>query len=79
MAAEDKRGNEFVKAFVVCKEPGQLNERDVTDHCAATMAPYKQPKVVVFVEVLPKSATGKILRNELRGETTDNRLVERED
>ncbi|MAG13885.1 MAG: acyl-CoA synthetase [Spirochaetales bacterium] len=77
VAANDKRGDEFVKAFVVLKEGEQLTGRDVIDHCAATVAPYKQPKVVEFADSLPKSATGKILRSELRGENADLRLVER--
>ena len=77
VAGEDKRGEQTVKAFVVLKEGEQLTEREIADHCAATMAPYKQPKVVEFVAALPKSATGKVLRNELRGETVDRRLVER--
>ena len=79
VAAQDKRGEEFVKAFVVLHQGEQLNEREVMDHCASTMAPYKQPKVVEFAESLPKSATGKVLRNSLRGESTDRRLVEREE
>ena len=77
VAGQDRRGGEIVKAFVVLHEGQQMTEREVTDHCAATMAPYKQPKVVEFVEALPKSATGKVLRNQLRGETSDLRLVER--
>jgi long-chain acyl-CoA synthetase len=79
IAAKDKRGEEFVKAIVVLQEGESLSVREVVDFCAASMAPYKQPKVVEFIEALPKSVTGKILRNELRGEVTDKRLVERED
>ena len=78
VAATDKRGEETVKAFVVVREGAVLTERDVVDHCSSNMAPYKRPKMVEFVQSLPKSATGKVLRTELRGEATDRRLVERE-
>ena len=78
VAGSDKRGEEIVKAFVVVHEGEEISEREIVDHCSASMAPYKQPKVVEFVETLPKSATGKVLRNQLRGETTDRRLVDRE-
>jgi long-chain acyl-CoA synthetase len=78
IAAEDKRGQETVKAFVVLHEGESMGERDIVEHCEANMAPYKRPKVVEFVDSLPKSATGKILRRELRGEAVDRRLVEKE-
>lgn len=77
IAGHDKRGEEIVQAFVVLHEGETLSEREIMDHCTANMAPYKQPKVIEFMDSLPKSATGKVLRNELRGETTDRRLVER--
>ncbi len=79
VADHDKRGDEIVKAFVVLQEGETLTEHEIYEHCGATIAPYKRPKVIEFVDTLPKSATGKILRNELRGETTDRRLVEREE
>ncbi|MFW5776567.1 MAG: AMP-binding protein [Spirochaetota bacterium] len=78
VAATDKRGEETVKAFVVVREGAELTERDVVDHCSQNMAPYKRPKIVEFGESLPKSATGKVLRSELRGEAIGRRLVERE-
>jgi long-chain acyl-CoA synthetase len=78
VAGHDKRGEEIVKAYVVLQENEQMSEREVADHCADSMAPYKQPKTVEFVEFLPKSATGKVLRNVLRGENVDMRQVERE-
>jgi len=78
IAAHDKRGEETVKAFVVLRDGETLTEREIIEHCEANMAPYKRPKIVEFVTALPKSATGKVLRNELRGETTDKRLIERE-
>lgn len=78
VAAADKRGEETVKAFVVLRENESMSEREVIDHCEANMAPYKRPKIVEFVVSLPKSATGKVLRTELRGEAVDRRLVEKE-
>ena len=77
VAGNNKRGGEIVKAFVVLKEKEEMTEREIADHCSVNMAPYKQPKVVVFVKTLPKSVTGKVLRNELRGESIDRRLIER--
>jgi long-chain acyl-CoA synthetase len=35
-------------------------------HCRAALTAYKVPKLVVFVDALPKSTVGKILRRELR-------------
>lgn len=78
VAAPDKRDQEMVLAYVVLKEGEEMTERDVMDHCVENMAPYKRPKKVVFADTLPKSATGKVLRTELRGETEDKRLVKKE-
>ena len=77
-AGHDKRGEEIVVAYVVLHEGEKMTEREVIDHCAANMAPYKQPKTVHFTQALPKSATGKVLRNVLRGEAVDLRQVERQ-
>ena len=72
-----KRGEETVVAYVVVREGRALTERDIVDHCSENMAPYQRPRSVIFVDSLPKSATGKVLRTELRGEAVDRRLVER--
>jgi long-chain acyl-CoA synthetase len=77
VAARDKRGDEIVKAFVVVHAGETLTEHEIFEHCEATVAPYKRPKVIEFVSSLPKSATGKVLRTELRGEAVDRRLIER--
>ncbi|PKN33676.1 MAG: long-chain fatty acid--CoA ligase [Deltaproteobacteria bacterium HGW-Deltaproteobacteria-19] len=62
----DAYRGETVKTFVVVK-PGQtMTEEDVTSFCRQTLAAYKIPKMVEFLETLPKSAVGKILRRELR-------------
>ena len=62
---DDKTG-EAVKLFVV-KAPGAtLTEEEVIAHCRKDMTAYKVPKIVRFVDALPKSTVGKILRRELR-------------
>ncbi|MBK6864583.1 MAG: AMP-binding protein [Ideonella sp.] len=62
---DDKTG-EAVKLFVV-KAPGAaLAEADVVAHCRKELTGYKIPKHVRFIEALPKSTVGKILRRELR-------------
>jgi len=61
----DARSGEAVKAFVVRKDPA-LTESAILAHCREQLAAYKVPKSVVFVDGLPKSTVGKILRRELR-------------
>jgi long-chain acyl-CoA synthetase len=57
---------EAVKAYVVL-EPGQhLEEDDIISHTEAHLARYKCPKKVMFVDEIPHSATGKVLRKLLR-------------
>lgn len=56
---------DIVKAFIVKKEP-QLTASDVIAHCREQLTPYKVPKMIEFIEELPKSTIGKILRRELQ-------------
>jgi long-chain acyl-CoA synthetase len=49
----------------VSKNP-DLSEKDVIQHCRIHLTGYKIPKQVVFMDDLPKSNVGKILRRELR-------------
>ena len=63
--ADDKTG-EAVKLFVV-KAPGaSLSSEEVTAFCRQQLTAYKLPRIVRFVDALPKSTVGKILRRELR-------------
>lgn len=61
----DGHSGEAVKVVIVKKDPA-LTEADVKAHCKEEMTGYKRPKVVQFVEELPKTNVGKILRRELR-------------
>lgn len=62
---DDKTG-EAVKLFVVRAPGATLTEQDVIDGCRKGLTAYKVPKYVVFIDALPKSTVGKILRRELR-------------
>ena len=59
----DEEHGEIPKAFVVRK--GELSEQDVMDYVAARVAPFKKLRLVEFIDQIPKSPTGKILRREL--------------
>jgi long-chain acyl-CoA synthetase len=62
----DAYRGETVKTYIVPR-PGQiLTEEEVKSFCKETLAAYKIPKRVEFIDALPKSAVGKILRRELR-------------
>ena len=57
---------EAVIAVIVIKAGESLTESQVMAHCTATMASFKAPKGVVFVQTLPKNPSGKLLKRELR-------------
>ena len=62
----DAKSGEAVRLFVA-KAPGSpLTEEDVIAHCRGELAAYKVPKEVRFLDALPKSNVGKILRKDLR-------------
>ncbi|MGZ8802584.1 MAG: 4-coumarate--CoA ligase family protein [Mycobacterium sp.] len=62
----DDEGEEVPKAFVVKKADSGLTEADVMEFVAGQVAPYKKVRQVEFIDVIPKSASGKILRKDLR-------------
>ena len=52
-----------LRAFVVCS--GEVSEEQLKDHVKAHLARFKVPREIVFVDELPRNATGKILKREL--------------
>ncbi|MBI5300563.1 MAG: long-chain fatty acid--CoA ligase [Chloroflexi bacterium] len=62
----DPKWGEVGKAFVVLKPGSQTTEADLLAHCRANLAGYKVPKSVVFLDALPISSAGKILKRELK-------------
>jgi len=61
----DQKSGEKVWAYVVVSQPAPSAE-DIISHCREHMAAYKIPQHIIFVDELPKSPIGKILRRELR-------------
>ena len=61
----DKNRGEHIKAFIV-KKNKNLSETDVIMFCKEGLTDYKVPKKIIFIEDLPKTNVGKILRRELR-------------
>jgi long-chain acyl-CoA synthetase len=57
---------EAVKAYVVVRDGVSVDEDEVITHCEAHLARYKCPQKVMFVDEIPQSATGKVLRTALR-------------
>jgi acetyl-CoA synthetase len=58
-----------VRAIVVLRdaeEPSEELVAELQEHCKRTTAPYKFPRIVEFADELPKTASGKIKRAELR-------------
>jgi fatty-acyl-CoA synthase len=64
----DAKQGEAVKALVSLKPGyrGEVREQDIVDWARARMAVYKAPRIVEFMDALPKSGTGKILWRELQ-------------
>ena len=62
---DEKRG-ETVKAFVVLREGESVSESDIIEHCKKELAPYKVPKIVEFVDAIPRTPVGKPDRKVLR-------------
>ncbi len=63
ISTKDTYRGESVKAVVVLRSShkGQVSEQDIVDWCRETMAVYKVPRVVEFMDALPKSGSGKVM------------------
>ncbi|MBW2491353.1 MAG: long-chain fatty acid--CoA ligase [Deltaproteobacteria bacterium] len=66
LGVHDGYRGETVKAFVVVKKGETLTEGEIITYCRENLAPYKVPKLIEFIDELPKSAIGKVLRRKLK-------------
>ena len=62
----DEKWGEVGLAVVVPATGVELSEEEVIEYCRGKLAKYKIPKKVVFIEALHRTATGKILKKELK-------------
>ncbi len=61
----DPEWQEVVCGLVVLADAREASDEELRAHCAASLAPYKVPKRIVFVSSLPRTPSGKLLRGEL--------------
>ena len=71
----DQFKGEVAKAYVVCRHGASATEDEIISLCREQLASYKLPRSVQFVDELPKTSTGKILRRMLRTLETNSRMV----
>lgn len=68
IGVRDKYRGETVKSFIVLKEGyrDKVSYEDINQFCNEHMASYKKPRIIEFVDQIPKNAVGKVLRRKLR-------------
>ncbi|MDD2735527.1 MAG: long-chain-fatty-acid--CoA ligase [Desulfuromonadaceae bacterium] len=62
----DEMKGEIAKAYIVLKQGHSAGEQEIFDFCRQHLSAYKVPREVLFVEDLPKTSTGKIMRRQLK-------------
>jgi acyl-CoA synthetase (AMP-forming)/AMP-acid ligase II len=67
IGVDDAEWGQRLKAFVVKREGADLSEETVKAYVKENLARYKVPREVVFLDELPRNATGKVLKRELQG------------
>jgi acyl-CoA synthetase (AMP-forming)/AMP-acid ligase II len=71
----DKEWGEIIRAYVVLRSGVHATESELIEHCRSSLASYKKPRQIVFVDALPLSPVGKVsratLREQVRAEAKD--------
>lgn len=67
----DERYGEIVAAYVILKEGALLPEEDLRQACRSSMARYKVPKHIFYINAWPQTASGKIQKYKLREQATE--------
>ena len=79
VASPDEIRGSVVKAFIVLKDPEQKGNpsiiKQLQDHVKEITAPYKYPRIIEFIDELPKTSSGKIRRIELRQQEEKKSIV----
>jgi len=66
IGVEDEKFGEGLNAFVVLRPDTELSEADLKAYVKQNLARFKVPRKVVFLDELPRNATGKVLKRDLR-------------
>ena len=66
VGVEDAEFGQRLKAFVVLRDGVEIDEEGLRAHVKANLAGYKTPREVEFLDELPRNATGKVLKRDLR-------------
>jgi fatty-acyl-CoA synthase len=66
IGVDDAKFGQRLKAFVVLRDGASLTSADLNAHVKANLAAYKTPREVEFLEELPRNATGKVLKRDLK-------------
>ncbi len=66
VGAPDEERTMIVHAFVVVRPGATIDAAALQEHCRRTIAPYKMPRIVEFIDALPRTTTGKVQRYRLR-------------
>jgi fatty-acyl-CoA synthase len=66
IGVEDPEFGQRLKAFVVLADGVELSSAEINAYVKANLAGYKTPREVEFLDELPRNATGKVLKRELR-------------
>ena len=66
IGVEDAEWGQRLRAYIEVENGAALTEQSLKDHVKRNLAGYKVPRDVVFVDELPRNATGKVLKRELR-------------
>ena len=62
----DEAKGELAKAYIILRQGAQVAKADLAEHCRAHLAAYKVPRAIQFVDDVPKTSTGKIMRRSLK-------------
>jgi fatty-acyl-CoA synthase len=65
IGVDDESWGKRLRAFVVLVEGGEASEDELKDHVRRTLARYKVPREIVFLDELPRNATGKVVKRDL--------------
>jgi len=75
IGAPDPKWGEKVVAVICVRDGHEVSAAEFIDHCRERIASYKKPRHVVFIDILPRNASGKVLKRELRERIAQGELA----